>query len=92
MTLSDTFRDLERLPSEHMIYALRPWSLTSPAIVAEEPAEGGSPEAASAAGLAYFLEVFIAQDFFRDWPDSYSTEAAHAACSQRLIQYAENDA
>lgn len=92
MTLSDAFRDLERLPSEHTIYALGPWTLASPALVAQEPPEGGLPDAASAAGLSYFLEVFIAQDFFRDWPDSFSTGAAHTACSTRLIHYAEHDA
>ncbi len=92
MTLSDVFRDLEHFSGEHTIYAARPWSPASPAIVAQEPAEGGLPEAASASGLAYFLEVSIAQDFFRDWPDAYSTAAAHAACSARLIHYAEHDA
>ena len=92
MTLSDTFRDLEQFPIKHTIYALHPWSPASPAIVAQEPAEKGLPEAASALGLAYFLEVSIAQDFFHDWPDSVSTAAAHAACSARLIHYAEHDA
>lgn len=92
MTLSDAFRELEHLPSEHTIYALRPWTLASPAVVAQEPPEEGLPDTASAAGLSYFLEVFIAQDFFRDWPDSFSSEAAHAACSKRLIHYAEHDA
>ena len=92
MTLSDATRDLEQLPSEHTIYARRPWSPASPALVAQEPADGALPDAASASGLAYFLEVFIAQDFLNDWAASLSTAPSHDARCERLIHYAEHDA
>ena len=92
MTLSDATRDLERLPGEHTIYAQRPWSPASPAIVAEEPTDGALPETASASGLAYFLEVFIAQDFLSDWAASLPAAPSHDARCERLIHYAEHDA
>src|SRR5678816_263075 len=83
MTLSDALRDLDQFSNNdtNTIYAKRPWSHASPAFVAEQPPDGRLPEAASAAGFSYFVEVFIAQDFLRDWSGSFE------AFCDRIIYY-----
>jgi len=92
MTLSDATRDLDKLPREHTIYAVRPWKPSSRAIVAEEPSDGALPEAVSASDLAYFLEVSIARDFLSDWIASLPTAPSREEQCERLIDYAEHDA
>ena len=92
MTLSDATRDLDKFPREHTIYALRPWEPGSAAIVAQEPSDGPLPEAVSASGLAYFLEVSIAREFLDGWIGSLPTAPSHEERCERLIHYAEHDA
>lgn len=92
LTLADVVRDLPRLDPELTIYAARPWKATSAALVEREPDEGGLPEGAASGGLAYFLEVDIAQDVVEDWQEYRGGEADSEDLCERLISYAANDA
>ena len=88
MTLADILRQLDQfsISDTATIYAQRPWSPDALAFVSEQPVDGKLPESAASDGFSYFLEVFIAQDFLAEWPDSFD-----AFCS-RIIRYAEHDA
>ena len=87
MTLSEALRDLEAFSDKdtNTIYAQRPWSAASPAFVAEQPPHGRLPESASAGGFSYFLEVFIARDFLRDWPGSFDAFATASSTSPSMM-------
>jgi hypothetical protein len=89
MTLLDVTRDIERLPNEHTIYARRPWSLESAALVIAAP-DGTTQEPSP--GFSYFLEIFIAREFLAGWAHSVPTPTSTEVSCERLIQYAENDA
>lgn len=90
MTLLEITAQLGELDRESTIYAAKPWSPQSVAIVAAEPQGGGVPIATAQQSMAYFLEIFIAQDFLEDWPAT-SKKSVQERC-QRLIDYAINDA
>ena len=90
MTLLDAVQLLETLDGESTIYALHPWHPTSEVQLA---VEGSEEEAqAKAAGLRYFIEVFIAQEFLEDWRASMKKLPTDAQCCERLVEYATNDA
>jgi hypothetical protein len=74
------------------IYAAKPWSPDSLAIVASAPEQGGLPTDVRQLDLKYFLEVDIARDFLGDWSASLETEPTLDAKCARLIQYATFDA
>jgi hypothetical protein len=90
MTLSEVIRDLEKYEVEATIYAEKPWSEDSLAVVAFEPDGGGLPEEAKT--LSYFLEVFVARDFVEDWLPSLDLPPTPQELCSRLIQYAVSDA
>ena len=92
MTLHDVVRSLPRLDEDLTIYAQSPWSVSSPALVAEEPEAGGLPDVALRQSLDYFIEVFIAREFLQDWVRSRGGSATFREQCERLIQYALNDA
>lgn len=90
--LGDVIDRLSELDSEDTIYASEPWTEQSEAIVAREPDAGGLPLEASDAGMKYFLEVSIAQDFVEDWLASLNERQMPSTVCQRVIDYAINDA
>ena len=92
MTLGDLCNRLDEFDPEFTIYAREPWTLASEAVVAAEPDEGGLPQAAHRAGLAYFIEVFLAIEFLDGWESSLTAAPSGTARAQRLIDYAVNDA
>lgn len=90
MKLIEVIRELEKQESEATIYAEKPWSEDSEAVVAFEPDAGGLPKEAE--NLSYFLEVFVARDFLEDWmPVMESSPTVQEQC-KRLVEYAINDA
>jgi hypothetical protein len=91
MTLLEITEKLGELNREHTIYAAKPWSTNSAAVVAEEP-QHGLPGAAAEQGMSYFLEVFIARDFLDDWQATSPKKFSVQERCQRLIDYAINDA
>lgn len=90
--LCDVIDKLSELDSADTIYALEPWTEGADSIVAREPDIGGLPAEALDAGLTYFLEVSIAQDFLQDWLASLDEQPTPQAIWQRVIDYAINDA
>ncbi|MEN3951235.1 hypothetical protein [Iodidimonas sp. SYSU 1G8] len=92
MRLADVLDRLSEFDSEDTIYASEPWTEDSDAMVAREPDQGGVPPEASDAGMKYFLEVSIAQEFEEDWLASLEERPTLPTTRQRLIDYAINDA
>lgn len=92
LTLAEIVRSLPRLDPELTIYASEPWTGDSAAVVDYEPDEGGLPESARQAGLAYFLEVDVASEVADDWKDYMEGGASDLDLCNRLISYAVNDA
>jgi len=92
MTLLEITEKLGELDREQTIYAVKPWSPESAAVVDAEPQGGGVPREAAKLGMSYFLEVFIAQDFLDDWQVSLPKKPAAKERCKRLIDYAINDA
>lgn len=88
MTLLQVIKALDSFDDEKTIYARKPWTIESEAIVDFEPESGGVPN--SAQGLDYFIEVFLAVEFMEDLPKL--TFASYEKKCKRLIQYATNDA
>jgi hypothetical protein len=81
MTLEEVIDRINALSGEATIYAEKPWSGASRAVVVVEPEH---PVPVEAVGLDYFLEVDIAQEV--------AALAAPDARLESVIYYAENDA
>jgi hypothetical protein len=92
MTLLEVVGDLESFDKTSTIYAARPWTTDSPAIVALEPDAGGVPAEAQKLGLAYFLEVFVAREFLEGWVKNLGAEPTSQEKCARVIRYARDDA
>jgi len=92
MKLIELVRNLDTLDRRNTIYASRPWSDTSEAIVAYEPEAGGMPLEAERLNLKYFLEVFIARNFIEDYTANCDTQPTLQQKCARLIAYAVSDA
>lgn len=90
MKLLEAVQQIATLDGESTIYARLPWSSTSDAQLAVEGSE--EERKAKAAGLRYFIEVFIARDFLEDWRASEKKPPTDEQCCERLIEYATNDA
>lgn len=92
MKLIEAVRDLESFDEENTIYAAKPWTESSVALIAKEPASGGLPEDVRKIGLKYFLEVFIAREFLEDWLNNLQKIPTLQEKCARLIHYANDDA
>lgn len=92
MTIREAVENLDSLDENSTIYAAKPWTLNSEAIVAPEPDTGGLPVEATQLGLVYFLEVFIARDFVNDWIASLPQQPSLDETCIRVIHYATHDA
>lgn len=90
--LGDVIDRLSEFDSEDTIYASEPWTEQSEAMVAREPDAGGLPLEVSGAGMKYFLEINIAQNFVEDWLASLDVQPTPSAVCLRVIDYAVNDA
>ena len=85
---------LAELDDEETIYARKPWTNDSDAMVVRIPDDklNEDPLEATEAGLAYFLESFVAREVMEGWIASLDEKPTLAATCQRLIGYAINDA
>jgi hypothetical protein len=90
-TLEALVASLDNHGDEGTIYARRPWSLMSDAVVAEEGSDAAA--AACAAGLEYLLEVAIARDAITTWTAwrNGQTPTPAEAC-EAVLYYATHDA
>jgi hypothetical protein len=91
-SLGEVIDTLFELEVEDTIYVSEPWTAHAQAIVAREPDSGGLPAEVSNAGMKYFLEVGIAQEFVKDWLASLKEPPTLSDVRQRVIDYAINDA
>lgn len=93
MMVSDVLTNLSAYDDDLTIYAVTDpeWTACSEAIVARELDDGSIPQ--EAAGLQYFIEVYLAKDVLRVWSDwrAGTTPTAEQAC-EAVIYYAVNDA
>ncbi|MGO8919869.1 MAG: hypothetical protein ACLQJR_28550 [Stellaceae bacterium] len=88
MTLLDVTQNLMTLDRDLTIYAAEPWTPESAAILDEQDERPGyslDPKG----DKTYFIEVFIAQDFLKEWVEE--GRPAREMC-ERLIYYATYDA
>lgn len=90
--LIDVVANLGSYDSELTIYASKPWTCDSVAIVAHEPDRGGVPPEAESSGAEYFIEVFVAKEFLEGWIASEGRPTSAREQCERLIQYAIYDA
>lgn len=90
LTILDIVRDLFELNDELVIFAVEPWTPESPAMLIELENDFDKPAAAVEAGMTYFIEVFIAQDFLEFWVRN-DHPPLRQVCD-RLIYYAAYDA
>lgn len=91
-SLLKLIKELKALDKEDTIYAAKPWTTKSKAIVLREPVSGEIPQEAKDLGLSYFIEVYIACDFIEEWEKSFHIAASAEKKCLRLIEYAINDA
>jgi hypothetical protein len=91
MYLIEVVDNLNSFDEADTIYAARPWTSHSQAIVAPEPSSGLPPEAVTRS-LVYFLEINVAREFVGGWAKSFADQPTPEAICDRLIQYAVNDA
>lgn len=92
MTLLKVIQELDTLDQESTIYAAKPWTESSIAMVFPEQEAGGVLQEADELGLKYFIEVFIAHEFLTDWEANLHKTPTISEKCERLIQYAINDA
>jgi hypothetical protein len=90
--LIEVVANLASYDPEMTIYAPKPWSCDSDAIVAREPDGDGLPREAMGRHAAYFIEVFVAKEFLDGWTTSVARPTSAREQCERLIQYAINDA
>ena len=91
--LADIIARLSEFHEEDIIYAREPWTAEADAMIAREVEDNGlPPPEAIEAGLAYFLEIFIARELVEDWIDYLGADPGAAAICERVIQYAIKDA
>jgi len=90
--LIDIVANLESYDSELTIYAAKPWTCDSEAVVAAEPDQGGRPHEAESCGAEYFVEVLVAKEFLEGWIASEARPTSAQEQCERLIRYAVYDA
>ena len=92
MKLIEAIRELASLDDDGVIYASKPWTPSSEAVVADGPDSGAPPDEAKRLGLKYFLEVFIAREVLEGWLSNLDTKPTLEDTCARIIEYAINDA
>ncbi|HEX2590538.1 MAG TPA: hypothetical protein VHL34_03545 [Rhizomicrobium sp.] len=92
MILLEVVAALDRFDEDQTVYVREPWLPNSLATVQLEPEAGGLPDAAAEHGMQYFLEVSVAREVIEDWSKTQEAEPKLEAKTERLIQYAINDA
>jgi len=90
MTLKEIVANISNIDEDLTIYAKEPWQTTSIAIAELE--ESCQSKETSSHKFEYFLEVFIAKEFLQDWEESLDHIPTLEEKTNRLIQYADNDA
>lgn len=91
-TLLDIIRNISAYQPDWTIYAKKPWSETSAALVLPESDFKTIPSEAAEKGMEYFLEISVANDFLDDLKTYEAGKSTIYGACARLIQYAVSDA
>jgi len=83
--LYDIVANLAEFDEGLTIYAARPWTAASDAVVAQEPEEDGG-------GETLFMGVDAARQVLEGWADNLDRAPSIAESTDRLIAYASNAA
>lgn len=89
MTLKDAFDRVLILRDDDVIFAARPWTLTSEAEIGPFDSDYRIPEAYMERKLEYFLEASVAHEVLGVFGDRKFTDDER---NELLLFYAENDA
>lgn len=92
MTLLELLSKLDTFDPNHTIYAIKPWSCSSIAIIINESPNDDLNKDTFESKFEYFLEIFIALEFLSDWSSLFKDEPCPQQKCKRLIDYATNDA
>lgn len=92
MKLVDIVAQITITDNDLTIYASKPWTCDSPAVLTREPAEGDCPTEAKSCDAEYMIEVFIAKEFLEDWLAHENRTVSTREQCERLIHYATYDA
>ena len=87
LRLRDVVERIEDFDDDLTIYASPDWTPDSLVIVASEPETGAPPPEAVAAGMRYFLEIFLVKEVL-DGLEQLDLDGK----TKRLIRYATDDA
>ena len=74
------------------IYATKPWTSESRAILLPQPEDGRAPSEATCRGMTYFMEVCIAEEFLTGWLRNLAHSPTRLEKCDRLIRFAIYDA
>lgn len=88
-TLGEVIDQIPRLDDDLVVFAKRPWSVESPAVIGRLTSDFAVPRDMTEAGLDYFLEVSVALgvlEVLRGRPEDPNEYR------RLLMFYAENDA
>ena len=93
MTLLEIFKSIysQEFDDLKTIYAKKPWSLESDAVIEDDPENCLVPPHLAEQGYDYFIEVFIALEFDEGVKQMTPSPTIDQRC-QRLIEYATYDA
>ena len=89
MELHDAIDKVDILSDDQVIFARKPWTLAAEADVGKLDADHRVPSALAKMGLAYFLEVSVAQEVLEVFGKRKPSIDEKCAL---LMFYAENDA
>ncbi len=89
MNLVEALEQVERLDTDLLICAKRPWSDSSEACIVAPTADLRVPNAVKAAGFDYFIDVSSALEALEVFGDRKPTEEQKL---ELLLFYGENDA
>jgi len=92
MSLIDIVQNINEQDDGMTIYVEKPWSCSSKAALAIEPEDGCLPAELESTEFEYFLEIFIAKEFLKDWTESMADFVSTEQQCERLIKFAQDDA
>lgn len=92
MKLFEIFANIHHYDRELTIFALKPWTKDSDAMLCQDPDGIGDPPEVLGTGMVYFLEVDITQDLLTDWIEFLGAEPPIDVQFDRIVYYAINDA
>lgn len=93
MTIREAVARLSDYDDEdHLIFAAKPWTADSEAMIVVTPDDNSEPEDVKGTNLKYLLETFIAIEVIEDFESGLGREPSLEEKVARVIEYSINDA